>query len=97
MEGILEAYHESLKTVQLYGPTNFAPVINHVARWVKKKICQSNLYHSVVQCSVMIDYFSITASCKIVLADYINILGWICFCFYSNDLNRVLFTLHVND
>lgn len=32
MEGILEAYHESLKTVQLYGPTNFAPVINHVAR-----------------------------------------------------------------
>ncbi|KAI2661692.1 Copine-5 [Labeo rohita] len=33
MEGILEAYHESLKTVQLYGPTNFAPVINHVARY----------------------------------------------------------------
>ncbi|GAA6078089.1 copine-5 isoform X1, partial [Tachysurus ichikawai] len=33
MEGILEAYHESLKTVQLYGPTNFSPVINHVARY----------------------------------------------------------------
>uniref|UniRef100_A0A8C1Q766 Copine Va n=2 Tax=Cyprinus carpio TaxID=7962 RepID=A0A8C1Q766_CYPCA len=33
MEGILEAYHESLKTVQLYGPTNFAPIINHVARY----------------------------------------------------------------
>uniref|UniRef100_A0AAR2JAH8 C2 domain-containing protein n=1 Tax=Pygocentrus nattereri TaxID=42514 RepID=A0AAR2JAH8_PYGNA len=33
MEGILEAYHQSLKTVQLYGPTNFAPVINHVARY----------------------------------------------------------------
>lgn len=32
IEGILEAYHESLKTVQLYGPTNFAPVVNHVAR-----------------------------------------------------------------
>lgn len=32
MEGILEAYHQSLKTVQLYGPTNFAPVVNHVAR-----------------------------------------------------------------
>uniref|UniRef100_A0A3P9J4W8 Copine-8 n=1 Tax=Oryzias latipes TaxID=8090 RepID=A0A3P9J4W8_ORYLA len=33
IEGILEAYHESLKTVQLYGPTNFAPVVNHVARY----------------------------------------------------------------
>ncbi|KAJ8378213.1 hypothetical protein AAFF_G00245010 [Aldrovandia affinis] len=33
MEGILEAYHRSLKTVQLYGPTNFAPVVNHVARY----------------------------------------------------------------
>ncbi|KAG7283866.1 hypothetical protein CRUP_034053 [Coryphaenoides rupestris] len=32
MEGILEAYHQSLKTVQLYGPTNFAPIVNHVAR-----------------------------------------------------------------
>ncbi|XP_067387757.1 copine-5 [Emydura macquarii macquarii] len=33
IEGILEAYHKSLKSVQLYGPTNFAPVVNHVARY----------------------------------------------------------------
>ncbi|XP_075766195.1 copine-5 isoform X1 [Pelodiscus sinensis] len=33
IEGILDAYHQSLKTVQLYGPTNFAPVVNHVARY----------------------------------------------------------------
>ncbi|XP_051910911.1 copine-5 isoform X3 [Hippocampus zosterae] len=33
MEGILDAYHQSLKTVQLYGPTNFSPVVNHVARY----------------------------------------------------------------
>ncbi|KAK0146794.1 Copine-5 [Merluccius polli] len=33
MEGILDAYHQSLKTVQLYGPTNFAPIVNHVARY----------------------------------------------------------------
>uniref|UniRef100_A0A3B3TGG1 Copine family member 9 n=1 Tax=Paramormyrops kingsleyae TaxID=1676925 RepID=A0A3B3TGG1_9TELE len=32
IEGVLEAYFESLRTVQLYGPTNFAPVINQVAR-----------------------------------------------------------------
>lgn len=36
MEGILEAYHQSLKTVQLYGPTNFSPVVNHVARYERK-------------------------------------------------------------
>uniref|UniRef100_A0A803J6F7 Copine family member IX n=1 Tax=Xenopus tropicalis TaxID=8364 RepID=A0A803J6F7_XENTR len=33
IEGILEAYHKSLKSVQLYGPTNFAPVVNRVARF----------------------------------------------------------------
>ncbi|XP_064422274.1 copine-9 [Latimeria chalumnae] len=32
IEGVLEAYYQSLRTVQLYGPTNFAPVINQVAR-----------------------------------------------------------------
>jgi len=32
VEGVLEAYHRSLRSVQLYGPTNFAPVVNHVAR-----------------------------------------------------------------
>ncbi|KAF3860022.1 hypothetical protein F7725_000277 [Dissostichus mawsoni] len=29
--GVLEAYFQSLRTAQLYGPTNFAPVINKVA------------------------------------------------------------------
>ncbi|KAM6289043.1 copine-5-like, partial [Aegotheles albertisi] len=32
IEGVLDAYHRSLRRVQLYGPTNFAPVVNHVAR-----------------------------------------------------------------
>uniref|UniRef100_A0A8C5FJN6 Copine family member 9 n=1 Tax=Gadus morhua TaxID=8049 RepID=A0A8C5FJN6_GADMO len=32
IEGVLEAYFQSLRSVQLYGPTNFAPVINQVAR-----------------------------------------------------------------
>lgn len=31
IEGVLESYLQSLRTVQLYGPTNFAPVINQVA------------------------------------------------------------------
>ncbi|NXG72814.1 CPNE9 protein, partial [Baryphthengus martii] len=32
IEGVLESYLQSLRTVQLYGPTNFAPIINQVAR-----------------------------------------------------------------
>jgi copine 5/8/9 len=32
VEGVLQAYYRTLQAVQLYGPTNFAPVINHVAR-----------------------------------------------------------------
>ncbi|KAM9327329.1 copine-8 [Pholidichthys leucotaenia] len=33
IEGVMEVYYQSLKSVQLYGPTNFSPVINHVARY----------------------------------------------------------------
>ncbi|XP_071534186.1 copine-8-like isoform X2 [Panulirus ornatus] len=33
VEGILQAYYHSLQTVGLYGPTYFAPVINHVAKF----------------------------------------------------------------
>ena len=32
VQGILYNYYNALQRVQLYGPTNFAPVINHVAR-----------------------------------------------------------------
>ena len=32
VDGIVDAYHQALDSVELYGPTNFAPVINHVAK-----------------------------------------------------------------
>lgn len=32
IKGVLDAYYYSLKNVQLYGPTNFSPVINRVAQ-----------------------------------------------------------------
>ncbi|XP_057379828.1 copine-8-like [Daphnia carinata] len=31
--GVIDAYRRCLPLIQLYGPTNFAPVINHVARF----------------------------------------------------------------
>jgi hypothetical protein len=35
IDGILAAYYNSLHNVQLYGPTNFSPVINHVAQFAR--------------------------------------------------------------
>jgi len=29
-EGVLQAYYNSLTKVQLWGPTNFAPILNYV-------------------------------------------------------------------
>ncbi|KAK3608098.1 hypothetical protein CHS0354_004755 [Potamilus streckersoni] len=33
IDGVLDAYNKALYSVQLYGPTNFAPCINHVAKF----------------------------------------------------------------
>jgi hypothetical protein len=35
IEGILSSYYTSLNAVQLSGPTNFSPVINHVAKFAQ--------------------------------------------------------------
>ena len=35
VDGILQAYFSSLQAVTLYGPTNFSPVIRHVAKFAK--------------------------------------------------------------
>lgn len=32
VQGIVDAYRTALPQVRLYGPTNFSPIINHVAR-----------------------------------------------------------------
>ena len=34
IDGVMEAYNKALHSSQLYGPTNFAPCINHVSRQV---------------------------------------------------------------
>jgi len=35
VDGLLAAYWQAIQTVRLYGPTNFAPVINHVANFAR--------------------------------------------------------------
>nr|XP_033782251.1 copine-9 isoform X3 [Geotrypetes seraphini] len=44
IQGVLEAYFKSLRTVQLYGPTNFAPVINQVASAASQVVDGSQYY-----------------------------------------------------
>lgn len=36
IQGVLDAYRCALTNVQLWGPTNAAPIINHVARFAEK-------------------------------------------------------------
>ncbi len=36
--GIIDAYRSCLPLVQLYGPTNFAPVIRHVTRFAQQYV-----------------------------------------------------------
>ncbi|XP_077983033.1 copine-8-like [Glandiceps talaboti] len=44
IDGVLQAYQQSIRAVQLYGPTNFAPVINHVARFAASYTDGSNYF-----------------------------------------------------
>ena len=36
IQGVLDAYRFSLSNVQLWGPTNASPIINHVAQFAEK-------------------------------------------------------------
>ena len=38
--GVVEAYHTALRSVKLWGPTNFAPIIDHVARFAQQATTQ---------------------------------------------------------
>ena len=40
MEGIAQAYSACLPHIRFYGPTNFAPIISHVARFAAQALQQ---------------------------------------------------------
>ena len=42
VDGILQAYRNCISQVQLWGPTNFSPVINHMARFAAEAKRQGN-------------------------------------------------------
>ena len=51
IQGIVDAYRQALPQVRLYGPTNFAPIINHVARFAAQAANQRNASVRVMGCS----------------------------------------------
>ncbi|KAK2571445.1 Copine-8 [Acropora cervicornis] len=40
IDGVITAYQQSIKRVQLYGPTNFAPIINQITRIARESVKQ---------------------------------------------------------
>ncbi len=46
LAGLMSAYHTALQSVQLYGPTNFSPVINHVAKYDSRMGCPKLLIYN---------------------------------------------------
>lgn len=40
IEGVVAAYQQCLPQVKLYGPTNFSPIINHVAHFGRQALQQ---------------------------------------------------------
>lgn len=40
IEGVVDAYRHCLPQLKLWGPTNFSPIINHVARFARQALHQ---------------------------------------------------------
>jgi len=38
LPGLVQAYQTSIQSVQLYGPTNISPIINHVAHFAQQAV-----------------------------------------------------------
>lgn len=47
VEGIVAAYRACLPQVKLYGPTNFSPIINHVASFAQQALQQTTASVSI--------------------------------------------------
>lgn len=47
IEGVIQAYQQCLPQVKLYGPTNFSPIINHVAQFGGQAVHQQTASVSV--------------------------------------------------
>ena len=54
IQGVVEAYQTALRSVELWGPTNFAPIINHVARFAAEAKRNPQVLVSVLKLRVLL-------------------------------------------
>lgn len=52
VEGIVQAYSTCLPHIRFYGPTNFAPIINHVARFASQALQQDTAAVRATFCNI---------------------------------------------
>ena len=57
VQGVVEAYHTALRAVQLWGPTNFAPIIKHVARFAAEAKTNPQTMVRVMTCEILCKLF----------------------------------------
>ena len=55
VEGIIEAYHNAIKKVKLYGPTFFGPIIKEMNNFIKKEDDYSKYYILMILTDGIID------------------------------------------
>ena len=66
IEGVVTAYQQCLPQVKLYGPTNFSPIINHVAHFGRQAIQQENAAVSCWKSKI-----KIASVCKCLLVKFL--------------------------
>ena len=71
IQGVVQAYHSALQAAELWGPTNVAPIINHVARFAEQAAKKQDAQVSVCVC-VCVCAFSTKLQ---ALMSYLETLG----------------------
>lgn len=67
IEGVVQAYQQCLPQVKLYGPTNFSPIINHVAHFGRQALQQETASVSCWKSKINQSNIIVAVLCKCLL------------------------------
>lgn len=70
--GILEAYQNCIRQVQLWGPTNIAPIIHHVARFAQTAQAEESTKGAAVS-EIIHNFFFMNKKIKLVSMTVISL------------------------
>lgn len=75
VEGIAQAYSACLPHIRFYGPTNFAPIISHVARFAAQALQQEKAAVRSRSSAVLFYIYRCTNT-RVVFWDQLSASGW---------------------